>query len=247
VAVVLPRTDPLEAFYEVVADATDQGFTTRAAPDGACQQAWSREEAPFGPDADGFEFGGETSFGEPLPAGATVEAVACEVVAERDDQRMIISIRAALEGEGTAAFPSRSAILLTGTTAEAPESEFRRQLTDLQFPTFSEVPLTAEEIASAGLAEQAPLAPLGVVNLPPLGGCFGALLRSTGPPTEAVDDAIHQTGYADFFEGAPTETAIGDSNVVTHRAIIPAGGPLVSVSAVQTDAGSDVLVCSASG
>jgi hypothetical protein len=245
VVLVLPEGNPIDSFYELVDEVRREGVSVYMAAGGACSQAWSREEAPFGAEADGFEFGGETPFGEELPVGATVDGVACEVVADHPDGPVGITIRVPMR-PGTPEFPNRTAIVLASVTTPAPESEFRRRDIDLQVTAPPAAALTGEELALAGLAVQVPLTPRGALFLPQAdgGGCYAALLRSPSPPAPAVSEAIAQTAFPEYFEGQPAQATLGDSEVATHRAIVPADGPLVSIAAAETESGSDVLVCS---
>lgn len=245
VVVALPEGDPIQAFHELVDEVRRDGVTVLMADGGACSQAWSREEAPFGAEADGFEFAGETPFGEELPDGATVEGIACEVVADHPDGPVGITTHVSMR-PGTPEFPNRSAILLSSIGTPALEAEFRRQDIDVQVTAPPDAAPTDHELDVAGLAVRAPLAPSGALFLPHAdgGGCYAALLRSPSPPTPAVSEAIAQTAYTEDFEGQPAQATIGDREVATHRAIILAGGPLVSIAAVETESGSDVLVCS---
>jgi hypothetical protein len=248
IAIVLPPANPLDAFNAVVDDAENSGFTATVRHGGGCWQQWSREEVPFGENGeewDGHEFGGEEPFEAQLPVGAQVTGVACEVVVSRGSDRVDISMRADVH-DASPRFPARTAIVLRSRTTDAPTEEFKRQEIDLDLPT-TPPPLTDQEMSYFGFADLNSDFEGGIFHLQTQDeqGCRAAVLRDVGTPTEAAARAVAASQSAEFFDGQPSLTNVRDLEASVVAFKVPAGGPAIYISAVETGDGADLLVCRA--
>lgn len=226
VSVVLPSGDPIEAFYAVVEDATDQGFTAFVHHDGTCRQLWQREKVNYGDNWDGDDFNGETPFGVELPNGAAVIGVACEAVVERREDRMLISMRTALD-DAPPGSDRPPAIVLTDAAPQdfgAPFEERQGLDVDAARRTSGNRTLILETHQAA---------------------CGATVARTTAPPITAITDALEATpnSYIDHLTTQPTATTVGDHDAAVLAEAVPAGGPVVYVAATQSGTGTDVLVC----
>lgn len=246
---VLPSGDPVEAFDAVVADAEDHGFDARAAASGACRSTWTRDEVPFDVESgsdDGLGFGGDVAIGEALPQGAEMQGVHCSAVISRDDDEVLVTVVAPMSSP--AAFPSRTAVLLTSAVDDPPAAAFEPVPVDVDLERRNNGPVTDNEsrVLGVGTDDAADLDVIDV-TLPGILQCRAAAIRSDLPAGDAALEAFERavsTYPGDLVPDPDSETTtIGGRTAASVSAIVPAGGPIVYAMATEIDTGSDQLFC----
>lgn len=229
-AVALLDENPVVVYNRVVGSAEAAGFRTAGVADEPCFQVPQDEEIGTRQRQD---------LGAELPPGTYIVSVECEAIAVRDSTAVHFDMVFRPEPERIHLTSGQSTITVTRRTWDqgralpgTPAIETDEASLDLPEPTnvrgifadwMLKVP-SRDEVLAVSAAR----------------GCLYILLDSPRPPAAAIHAVVTEAGWPSGFD--VVTRSLDDRPAASTQGQIPAGGPQLALSAIETNEGPSLVL-----